>query len=91
METVKISARGQITIPNAMRTRMNLKCGDTVALIEEEGKIYILNTSTPLKIKQHLTALKTIQQQMEGKAEKAGFNSPDDIAAYIRKMRQNKL
>jgi AbrB family looped-hinge helix DNA binding protein len=92
IETVKISTRGQITIPNAVRARMNLNGGDTVALIEEDGKIYVLNTSTPsLKTLQHLSALKTIQQQMEGEAEKAGFNTPDDVAAYIRNMRQNKL
>jgi AbrB family looped-hinge helix DNA binding protein len=94
METVKMSARGQITIPNAMRARMKLKGGDTIALIEgeENGEIYISNTSTSsLKIIQHLSSLKAIQQEMEGEAEKAGFNTPDDVAAYIRNMRQNKL
>jgi hypothetical protein len=47
--------------------------------------------SLKTKIQQHLSALKTLHQQMEGEAEKAGFNTPDDVAAYIRNMRQNKL
>ena len=80
METVKISARGQVTIPYAIRAKMNLKSGDTVAFVEEKGKIYVLNSS--------LSAMQTIQQEMKGKAESAGFNTPDDVAAYIRSMRK---
>jgi AbrB family looped-hinge helix DNA binding protein len=80
METVKISARGQITIPYAIRAKMNLKSGDTVAFVEEDGKVYVLNTS--------LLALQTMQQKMRGMAESAGFNTPDDVAAYIRNMRK---
>jgi hypothetical protein len=45
METVKISARGQIT-------------------------------------------LRAIQQKMKGKGESMGFNTPDDVAAYIRNRRK---
>jgi AbrB family looped-hinge helix DNA binding protein len=81
METVKISARGQITIPYAIRARMNLRSGDTVAFVEEEGKVYVLNTSLP--------ALQAIQQKMKGKGESAGFHTPDDVAAYIRSMRKH--
>jgi AbrB family looped-hinge helix DNA binding protein len=80
METVKISARGQVTIPYAIRAKMNLKRGDTIAFVEEEGKVYVLNTSLP--------ALQTIQQIMKGKGKRAGFNTPDDVAAYIRNMRK---
>jgi AbrB family looped-hinge helix DNA binding protein len=80
METAKISARGQVTIPYAIRSKMNLKSGDTVAFVENEGKVYMLNTALP--------ALQTIQQRMKGKGESIGFNTPDDVAAYIRNMRK---
>ncbi|MDR3184860.1 MAG: AbrB/MazE/SpoVT family DNA-binding domain-containing protein [Prevotellaceae bacterium] len=80
METVKISARGQITIPYTIRARMNLKGGDTVAFVEDEGKVYVLNTALP--------ALRAIQQKMKGKGESAGFHAPDDVTAYIRNMRK---
>jgi AbrB family looped-hinge helix DNA binding protein len=80
METVKISARGQITIPYAIRARMNLKGGDTVAFLEEGEKVYVLNTDLP--------ALRAIQQKMKGKGESVGFNTPDDVVAYIRNMRK---
>ncbi|MDR0582370.1 MAG: AbrB/MazE/SpoVT family DNA-binding domain-containing protein [Prevotellaceae bacterium] len=80
METVKISARGQVTIPYAIRAKMNLKSGDTVAFVEERGKIYVLNTS--------LSAMQTIRQKMKGKAGSVGFNTPGDVAAYIRNMRK---
>jgi hypothetical protein len=37
---------------------MNLKSGDTIAFVEEGGKVYVFNTSA--------SALQTIQQQMKG-------------------------
>jgi AbrB family looped-hinge helix DNA binding protein len=80
METVKISERGQVTIPYAIRARMNLKGGDTVAFVEEGEKVYVLNTALP--------AMQAIQQKMKGKGESVGFNTPDDVAAYIRSMRE---
>ncbi|MDR1023785.1 MAG: hypothetical protein LBL94_11040 [Prevotellaceae bacterium] len=33
-------------------------------------------------------ALQTIQQKMMGKGESVGFNTPDDVAVYIRNMRK---
>jgi hypothetical protein len=63
-----------------------IKNSDTVAFIEEEGKIDVLNSTMSA-----LSATKTIQQEMEGEAEKAGFNTPNDVVAYIKNMRQNKL
>jgi hypothetical protein len=33
-------------------------------------------------------ALKVIQKEMEGEAEKAGFKNPDDVVKYIKDMRK---
>lgn len=37
----KIGARGQITIPKKAREKFNLKTGDIVIFVEEEGKLVI--------------------------------------------------
>jgi len=82
MELARVSSKGQITIPIAIRKKLNLKEGDKVLFVEEEGNVYVLNAST--------TALKEIQRQMKGVAEKAGFGSEKDIEKYVEEVREEK-
>jgi AbrB family looped-hinge helix DNA binding protein len=42
MATVKISQRGQITIPSEVRRRAKLEAGDSLALVVEGDKIILL-------------------------------------------------
>ncbi|NBD33576.1 MAG: AbrB/MazE/SpoVT family DNA-binding domain-containing protein, partial [Cyanobacteria bacterium] len=39
MELAKVTSKGQITIPVEIRKQLNLKPGDKVLFIEENGKI----------------------------------------------------
>ena len=41
MELARISSKGQITIPKEVRKKLNLKEGDKVLFIEEDGKVVI--------------------------------------------------
>jgi bifunctional DNA-binding transcriptional regulator/antitoxin component of YhaV-PrlF toxin-antitoxin module len=52
-----------------------------VAKVTAKGQITIPRDSE---------ALKSIQNSMEGEAEKAGFNDPDDVVKYIKSRRKNK-
>jgi AbrB family looped-hinge helix DNA binding protein len=80
MEIAKLTSKGQITIPQDIRQKMDLKKGDGIIFFEENGKYYLQNSNS--------VALKVIQKEMEGEAEKAGFKSPDDIVKYIKDMRK---
>jgi antitoxin PrlF len=82
MELAKITSKGQITIPQEIRKKLNLKQGDKVIFYEENGKIYFQNSS--------LIALSAIQNEMTGKAEKAGFRDPGDVTDYIKKTRKSR-
>ncbi|KCZ72928.1 looped-hinge helix DNA binding domain, AbrB family [Candidatus Methanoperedens nitroreducens] len=42
METITISAKGQIVIPSRIRKKFGLKKGEKLAIIEEDGCIKIL-------------------------------------------------
>ena len=79
MELAKVTSKGQITIPLVIRDMLGLKSGDKVFFEEIKGKVYIANASQ--------ITLSNIQTQMRGEAEKAGFQTEDDVVAYIKGLR----
>ncbi len=79
MELARLTSKGQITIPIAIRKKLKLKEGDKVFFIEEDGKIIFQNAS--------LAALSNFQNEMVGEAQIAGFSSEEDVVAYIKKIR----
>jgi AbrB family looped-hinge helix DNA binding protein len=82
MEIATLTAKGQITIPQDIRQKMDIKKGDKIIFFEENGKYYLQNSNS--------TALKIIQNEMTGEAEKAGFNEPDDVVKFIKDMRKKQ-
>jgi|WetSurMetagenome_2_1015567.scaffolds.fasta_scaffold1382586_2 antitoxin PrlF len=82
MELATVTSKGQITIPVKIRNKLSLKTGDQVFFMEEKGKIVFQNASQ--------IALTTIQNEMNEKAEKAGFKTEEDVVDYIKKMRAKK-
>jgi len=49
MKTIKVSDKGQISIPNSMRQRLGIGRGDELVLFEIEGKILIEKPSVVSK------------------------------------------
>ena len=41
MKTIKVSDKGQISIPNSIRQRLGIDRGDELILLEVEGKLLI--------------------------------------------------
>lgn len=80
MELAKVTAKGQITIPRVIRNLLQLKAGDKVFFEERKGKVYIANASQ--------TVLADIQKKMQEGAAKVGFQSEDDVVAYIKELRR---
>ena len=83
MEISKVTSKGQITIPRDIRTKMNIKMGDKIVFFEDGEKYYIQNSAS-ISIK----ALENFQSIMKGEAKKAGFNDPDDVVEYLKKLRK---
>lgn len=82
MELAKVTSKGQITIPLMIRNLLQLKTGDKVFFEEIRGKVYITNASQ--------ITLANVQTQMQGEAEKGGFQTEDDVVAYIKELRKAK-
>ena len=45
MELAKLTTKGQITIPAEIRKRLNVRAGDKVVFLEENGRIFIENAA----------------------------------------------
>ncbi|MGV6988788.1 AbrB/MazE/SpoVT family DNA-binding domain-containing protein [Testudinibacter sp. P80/BLE/0925] len=80
MELAKITSKGQITIPIAIRKKLNLKEGDKLLFVENNGKVEILNST--------MLAIKEAQRAFQGEAEKAGLYSEDDVVELIKMLRK---
>lgn len=81
MELAKLTSKGQITIPLAIRKQLQLEAGDKVFFEESKGRVYITNASQ--------ITLTDVQTQMQAEAQKAGFQSEDDVTAYIKELRKS--
>ena len=83
MDLARVSSKGQITIPIEIRKKLNLKEGDKVLFLEENGKIVLANSS--------YVALKEMQEIMKGESEKIGLISEEDVNILIKDLRQELL
>ena len=81
MELAKVTSKGQITIPRDVREKMKLKTGDKILFFEENGKYFLQNSNS--------IVLADFQKAMEGAAKEAGFNSPEDVTKYVKKLRKS--
>lgn len=83
MDLARVSSKGQITIPIEIRKKLNLKEGDKVLFLEEDGKIVLANSS--------YIALKEMQDEMKGRAEEAGLISEESVNEFIKNIRKEQL
>jgi AbrB family looped-hinge helix DNA binding protein len=77
MEIAKLSPQGQVTIPAAIRKRLGLKNGDRIVFAEENGRIVIENAA--------LLALRKVQDDFTGEAERSGMVTKQDVVRMIDK------
>ncbi|MCM1253268.1 MAG: AbrB/MazE/SpoVT family DNA-binding domain-containing protein [Clostridium sp.] len=83
MEVAKISSKGQITIPISVRNKLNLKTGDKIVILEENGRFYFENSA--------MLAFKRVEDAFAGEAEKAGFSTEEEMQAYMKEIRKEDL
>ncbi|GBF10510.1 MULTISPECIES: AbrB/MazE/SpoVT family DNA-binding domain-containing protein [Tepidibacillus] len=82
MELAKITAKGQITIPIYIRKKLNLKDGDKVIFIEENGKVVMENSTK--------VALREVQEAFDGEAERVGLETEEDVVDLVKQFRKEE-
>jgi len=80
MELAKVTTKGQITIPVAIRKKLGIKDGDKLLFIEKPDGVVMINPT--------ITALEKIGKAFEGEAERLGLKNDEDIVAMIKEIRK---
>lgn len=80
MEVAKLSSKGQITIPVSVRNALNLKAGDKIVILEEDGRFYFENSA--------MLAFKRAEEAFAGEAQKAGFTTEEEMQDYMKEIRR---
>ena len=82
MELAKITSKGQITLPISIRRKLNLQDGGKVAFIEQGDTYAIVN---PVSL-----AIKELQKEFEGEAERLGLNTEEDVVKLCKEVRKER-
>lgn len=82
MELAKITSKGQITIPVAIRKALGVKDGDKVLFVQEGDKIVMMNAS--------LNALLEAQKAFEGVADELGAKDEQDVVDMVKEIRRER-
>ena len=82
MELAKVTTKGQVTIPKAIRESLNLKEGSKILFIQKGNDIVIKNSV--------MIALEKIQDAFEGETERLGLETEEDIVKLIKEFRKNR-
>jgi AbrB family looped-hinge helix DNA binding protein len=80
VDSAKVMAKGQITLPKDIRSKLHLSTGDRVTLICEEDRVILMNSA--------VYAMKMLQKEMENEAEKANIRNDDDVIALVKETRK---
>ena len=79
MELAKITSKGQITIPIAIRKILNLKDGDKVAFIEKNGQYILAN---PVSL-----AVDNARMAFKGEAKRLNLKNEEDVVNFVKEVR----
>ena len=82
MELAKITSKGQITIPAAIRQKLGVKDGDKVLFVEDNGKVVMMNAS--------MDALLEVQRAFAGVADELGLKDEADVLAMVKAVRSER-
>jgi len=79
VDSAKVMAKGQITLPKDIREALGVGTGDRVTLIRRDDQVIMMNAA--------VYAMKMLQESMKGEFEKAGLQGEEDVLAAVMEAR----
>ena len=83
IDSAKVMAKGQVTIPTDVRKTLGVSNGDRISFSVEGNTVRIVNSA--------VYAMQVLQQEMAGEAQKAGLVNDDDIVNLVAEMRKEEV
>ncbi|MDR2726816.1 MAG: AbrB/MazE/SpoVT family DNA-binding domain-containing protein [Deltaproteobacteria bacterium] len=80
MELAKITTRGQLTLPIAIRRKLKVEEGDKVVFFEENGRIMVENAAK--------LAFARVREVFDGEAERLGLKTEQDVVDMVKEVRR---
>lgn len=80
MEVAKLTSKGQITVPVAIRKKLRLKEGDKVVFVMDDDGIRVVNAA--------VLALERAQKAFAGEAERLGLKTEQDVVDLVKEVRR---
>lgn len=81
MELSRLSVKGQVTVPKAIRERLNLREGDRVAFLEERGQVILTKAS--------VAALRDLQDMIRAEADAQGVTE-EELLRELERVREQR-
>ncbi len=82
MELAKVTSKGQVTIPVAIRNLLGIREGDKLLFVEDGKKVVLMNAST--------SALLKAQEEFEGVAQELGVQNEEDVVKLVKEIRAER-
>ncbi len=82
MEMAKVTSKGQITIPVAIRNMLGIREGDKILFVEDGEKVVMMNATT--------NALLKAQETFRGVAEELGIQNEQDVVDMVKEIRAER-
>lgn len=82
MELAKVTSKGQITIPVAIRNMLGIREGDKILFVEDGEKVVMMNATT--------SALLKAQETFRGVAEELGIQNEQDVVDVVKEIRAER-
>jgi AbrB family looped-hinge helix DNA binding protein len=82
--TTKLSSKGQVVIPEEIRTRLGLEPGAQFVVVGEGDTVILKALKAP-----SMSEFKALRDKVQASAAVAGL-TPEDVARVIRELRAEK-
>lgn len=80
LDMARVSTKGQVTIPIAIRKTLGIKEGDKVVFAKKGENVILLNSNR--------LAFEEFRREMEGEAERVGWENEQDVVDFCKEIRR---
>ncbi|MDY5148323.1 AbrB/MazE/SpoVT family DNA-binding domain-containing protein [Actinotignum sp. GS-2025e] len=79
VESAKVMAKGQVTVPKSVRNRLGVDSGDRLVFVVDDDEVRVVNSAR--------YAMSVLQAGLEGEAERLGLDTEEAVNALVADIR----